>query len=376
VLKLASSADSRNETYSDTPRPEREADVLRRALSLLETRLPCNWGVVIEEGVKLNGARVDAVVTLTAPDGTEALLVVEAKRLIAPRDVPVVLDKLTRLGSRRAGERAIPMVVARYLAPSTRERLEADGAAYADATGNLRVVTDRPALFLRDAGADRDPWRGPGRPRGTLKGPPAARVVRALVDFSPPMTVPELVRRSGASTGATYRVVDFLEREALIEREPRGPIVKVEWRRLLECWSEDYGFQRSNTVRGYLQPRGIRALMDELQSASDLPYVLTGSLAAERLAPYAPARLATVYVNDLDRAAERLELRNVENGTNVLLAAGDYDVVFERAVEIGGLTFASPSQVVVDLLTGPGRGPSEAEALLDWMQTHERAWRN
>ena len=376
VLKPGSSADTRNSEYSEQPPPEREIDVLRRALSLLGTRLPGNWGLVIEEDVQLDGACVDAVVTLSAPDGSKALLVVEAKRLIAPRDVSVVLDKLSRLGGWSAGERAIPMVVARYLAPSTRERLREDGAAYADATGNLRVVTDRPALFLRDAGADRDPWRGPGRPRGTLKGPPAARVVRALVDFSPPMTVPELVRRSGASTGATYRVVDFLEREALIEREPRGPIVKVEWRRLLECWSEDYGFQRSNTVRGYLQPRGIRALMDELQSASDLPYVLTGSLAAERLAPYAPARLATVYVNDLDRAAERLELRNVENGTNVLLAAGDYDVVFERAVEIGGLTFASPSQVVVDLLTGPGRGPSEAEALLDWMQTHERAWRN
>jgi hypothetical protein len=350
--------------------------VLRRALSLLETRLPCNWGIVIEEGVKLNGARADALVTLSAPDGTEALLVVEAKRLIAPRDVPVVLDKLTRLGSRRAGERAIPMVVARYLAPSTRERLEEGGAAYADATGNLRVVTDRPALFLRDAGSDRDPWRGPGRPRGTLQGPPAARVVRALVDFSPPMTVPELVRRSGASTGATYRVVDFLEREALIERKPRGPIVTVEWRRLLERWSEDYGFQRSNTVRGYLQPRGIRALTEELRSASDLPYALTGSLAAERLAPYAQAHLATVYVHDVDRAAERLNLRNVENGANVLLAAGDYDVVFERAVEIEGLTFASPSQVAVDLLTGPGRGPSEADALLDWMQTHESAWRN
>ena len=376
MLKLASSAHTRKAEYSERPPPERETDVLRRALSLLETRLPCSWGVVIEEDVQLDGACVDAVVTLSAPDGSKALLVVEAKRLIAPRDVPVVLDKLSRLGGWSAGERAIPMVVARYLAPSTRERLEADGAAYADATGNLRVVTDRPALFLRDAGADRDPWRGPGRPRGTLKGPPAARVVRALVDFSPPMTVPELVRRSGASTGATYRVVDFLEREALLEREPRGPIVKVEWRRLLERWSEDYGFQRSNTVRGYLQPRGIRALTEELQSASDLPYALTGSLAAERLAPYAPARLATVYVHDLDGAAERLELRNVENGANVLLAAGDYDVVFERAVEIGGLTFASPSQVVVDLLTGPGRGPSEAAALLDWMQTHERAWRS
>ncbi|MDQ3092168.1 MAG: MarR family transcriptional regulator [Actinomycetota bacterium] len=376
VLKLASSAHIRKTEYSEQPPPERETDVLRRTLSLLGARLPGDWGVVIEEDVQLDGASVDAVVTLSAPDGTEALLVVEAKRLIAPRDLPVVLDKLSRLGGWSAGERAIPMVVARYLAPSTRERLEADGAAYADATGNLRVVTDRPALFLRDAGADRDPWRGPGRPRGTLKGPPAARVVRALVDFSAPMTVPELVRRSGASTGATYRVVDFLEREALIEREPRGPIVTVEWRRLLERWSEDYGFQRSNTVRGYLQPRGIRALTEELQSASDLPYVLTGSLAAERLAPYAPPRLATVYVDDLDRAAERLNLRSVESGANVLLAAGDYDVVFERSVEIEGLTFASPSQVAVDLLTGPGRGPSEGEALLDWMQTHECAWKS
>lgn len=32
-------------------------------------------------------------------------------------------------------------------------------------------------------------------------------------------------------------------------------------------------------------------------------------------------------------------------------------------------------QVAVDLLTGPGRNPSEAVALLDWMAANERAWR-
>ena len=62
------------------------------------------------------------------------------------------------------------------------------------------------------------------------------------------MTVPELVRRSGSSTGATYRVVEFLEQEGMIERAPRGPITGVEWRRLLERWSEDYSFQRDNAV--------------------------------------------------------------------------------------------------------------------------------
>ena len=36
---------------------------------------------------------------------------------------------------------------------------------------------------------------------------------------------------------------------------------------------------------------------------------------------------------------------------------------------------AVPSQVVVDLMTGPGRNPNEAEELLSWMQANEEAWR-
>jgi len=195
------------------------------------------------------------------------------------------------------------------------------------------------------------------------------------VDFAPPVSVPELVRRSGASTGATYRVVEFLEREALIERTPRGPIRTVEWRRLLERWSEDYGFQRSNVVRTYLQPRGLPAVLDGLAAARGLRYALTGSLAARRLAPYAPPRLAMIYVDDPEEVAERLKLRAVDSGANVLLAASDYDVVFDRLVEVDGLSFTAPSQTAVDLLTGPGTSPAEASALLDWMESHERDWR-
>ena len=59
-------------------------------------------------------------------------------------------------------------------------------------------------------------------------------MVRTLADFTPPMTVPQLAHRSGASTGATYRVVEFLAQEGLIERTPRGPISTVAWRRMLE----------------------------------------------------------------------------------------------------------------------------------------------
>lgn len=354
--------------------------MLRHGIRLISDRLPKSWRVDVAERVQVGpgSRRADAIVDLTAPDGSRALLVFEAKRSIVVRDLPAVVNHLQTVISELDSAEApvVPVVAGRYLAPSVRKWLHGHQVSFVDVTGNLQVVLERPALYLRDAGSDHDPWRGPGRPRSTLQGPAAARVVRALVDYSPPITVTELVHRSHASTGATYRAVEFLEREALLERGPRGRIETVQWRRILERWSEDYGFQQSNTVTAYLQPRGLEALITELQSHGELEYALTGSLAAQRLARYAPPRLAMIYAQDPTVVVSNLDLRAVEGGANVLVATTDYDVVFDRTVETNGLRFVAPSQTAVDLLTAPGRGPAEGQALLDWMQTHEPDWRH
>jgi hypothetical protein len=369
------SADSETQELPGNPPPEREADVLRAAVDLLRERLPATWTLEPIVEPKLRDPRVDAELRLRAPDGGEVTVRVEAKRLLNTRDVPVALEQLQRAAAERGEENAVLVLAARYLAPNTRERIAAAGAGYVDLTGNVQLAADRPALLVRDRGADRDPWRGPGRPRGTLKGPPAARVVRALVDFAPPYSVPDLAERAGASTGATYRVVEFLEEQELVERERRGPIRDVRWRPLLQRWSRDYGFAQSNTVATFLEPRGLGALTVRLAAPEELDYVLTGSLAAERFAAYAPARLAMLYVRDIAAAAALLELRPTTTGANVALASGDYDVVFERTQVVDNLRLAAVSQVAVDLLTGPGRNPSEAGALLDWMETNEPTWR-
>lgn len=372
------SAASRTTEYLDLPAPERESDVLRAGIAGLRDRLPDAWRVDVRMATEIDaGMPFDAELRVQAPDGSELVLLVEAKRLVNTRDVPVIIEELGRLTSAWDGQRLVlPMVMARYLPPTTRERIAATGAAYADATGNLMLVCERPAVFLRDRGADRDPWRGPGRPRGTLQGVPAARVVRALIDFAPPYTVPELAERAAASTGATYRVVEFLEEEELLQRQRYGPITAVAWRRLLERWSQDYGFAQSNTVQTFLEPRGLSALTQRLTDVPDRDYVVTGTLAAERLAAYAPARLATVYVREIDGAADALGLRRTDSGANVALATGKYDdVVFARSDLIDGMRMAAASQVAVDLLTGPGRNPGEAVALMDWMERNERAWR-
>jgi hypothetical protein len=373
---MASSADSRTRALRNNLPPESEFDVLQTTIDLIRNRLPSTWSADLDVEPSAADVRVDATLRVRSPSGEEVVLGIEAKRLLNTRDVPNALEQLQRAASRwQSKAEVLTVLAARYLAPSTRERIAEAGAGYVDATGNMLVAADRPALFLADRGADRDPWRGPGRPRGTLQGPPAARVVRALIDFAPPYTVPDLTERAGASTGATYRVVEFLEGEGLLERQRYGPIGDVQWQRLLRRWSEDYGFARSNTVQTFLEPRGMSELTERLTAMPNLDYVATGSLAAERVAPYAPPRLATLYVRDLPATADALGLRSVETGANVALARGKYDVVFDRAEVVDGLRVAALSQVAVDLLTGPGRNPSEADALLDWMEANESTWR-
>jgi len=353
----------------------REGDVLRRAVSVLQERLPTGWSAIAAYGVPTESSRrIDAVVELKGPDQSRVRLVAQCKRAIVRRDLPAVLEQL-ETDRASVSSPTVPVLVSRYLSDSVRVWLDENDVSYVDATGNLRLVSRDPAVYLRDRGADRDPWRGPGRPRGTLRGEPATRVVRALADFCSPMPVTALVQRSGASTGATYRVLEFLEQEVLLTRGTRGVIEQVRWRQLLERWSEDYGFQRDNTVSRYLQPRGLPAVLTDLAATTGLVYAVTGSLAATRWAPYADPRLATLYVDDVPAAVKLLGLREVDSGANVLLAAPASAVVFDRGSDVDGVTYAAPSQVAVDLLTGPGRSPAEGQALLDWMENNEPAWR-
>ncbi len=83
-----------------------------------------------------------------------------------------------------------------------------------------------------------------------------------------------------------------------------------------------------------------------------------------------------IYVADAATAADSWGLRPADAGANVILAEPQYEVVFERSLKnVEGAIVAAPTQVVVDLMTGPGRNPSEAEELLEWMKRNEQSWR-
>lgn len=345
-------------TPTDRQLPTVAADAVRALL-------PASWKVAVRAARRRDA---DATLRLTAPDGRSADLAVEAKQRIEARDVPSVARQLREI------EASNGLVAARYLSPRAREALRAEGLSYVDATGNVDVSVDEPAVALRAVGADRDPWRAPESPLGGLQGLPAARVVRALVDLPAPWKMRELAAAAGTSLGSTARAVDLLVREGLIERDRRGTIQAAQWDELLEHWAADYDLTRGRRVVRLLAPRGLEAVERTLSKLRQ-QYAVGGSLAARWQLPYAEPTTAIVYTPDADRLQRALRLTPAQTRANVLLIEPRDDLPLVRTQRQDDVVYTGPSQTVADLLNGPGRNPEEGRALLDWMRTHERDWR-
>ncbi|MGI8729923.1 MAG: type IV toxin-antitoxin system AbiEi family antitoxin [Solirubrobacteraceae bacterium] len=345
------------------------------AVDWLGSRVPSTWAV---ERSRRNGpegdeaASVDAFIDLRAPNGTYTTLAVEARASMEPRDVEQLLPGLAR--SLRALAGFVPLlVVAPWLSPRTQELLEAEGLNFLDLTGNALVKLDNPAVFVQAAGATRNPAPPPRGP-ASIRGAKAARLVRVLADARPPYGVRELAVAAGLTAGYVSRLLDALDRDALIDRGRRGVVDAVDVPALLRAWADGYDVFKRENVSTFAAPNGAAAALGQL---ADLPTraAVTGSFAAVRLAPVAAPSMLVVYCDDTAATAQVLGLLVADEGANVTLLRPFDEVVWARATTADGVAFAAPSQVVVDCLSGNGRMPAEGDALLDWMAANEDEWR-
>jgi hypothetical protein len=335
-----------------------ETNIIARGGRVLERRLPPGW---TQKLAALRGTpqEADATLRIVSPDGVEALLAVEVKARLFPRDVPGLKRRLASIEA-RAG-----LVMTEFLTPSAKRRLVEEDLNYLDLTGNIRLALSRPGLFIATDGATTDP--NPAEKGGrSLRGAKAGRVVRALCDFPPPLAVSDLAMKAGVDISYASRLLEWLAREGLLTRVSRGAVEAIDRARMIRRWADDYSVLKSNEARSFLDPRGLSNLLRRLPT-SRVRYAVTGSLAANRLAPVAPARLAMVYLDDPDEAANDLNLTATDAGANVMLLAPFDDIVFERTRTDETVTYVAPSQAAVDLLTSPGRSPAEGEAVLEWM---------
>lgn len=352
-------------------RPISGNTLLTRSTQALGARLPDGWRLSTTslEQTRLPGYQPDARLDIRSPDGRRAVLWIEAKSRLTAQDAAILGPRLSAQASTQADG---ALVVAPFLSELARARLYQAGVSYADLTGNARVTIKQPAVLIETQGASKDP-SPPRRSTRSLKGPKAARLVRALCDWRAPVGVRELARRAGTDPGYATRVLTLLERDDVITRS-KGEVIEVRWQDLIRRWAQDYQVAESNRAVPYLAPRGIGEFLAGLQQY-DGRWALTGSLAVPREASVSPSRLASCYVDMPDRAAAALDLRQTDTGANVLLLDPFDDVVWARLRTEDGRTLVAASQCAADLLTGSGREPSEAESLLEWMKMNESAWR-
>jgi hypothetical protein len=357
-----------------------ETDLIDAAVLWLRQQLPATWKVeksnrTIAGGNAEPQRLVDGAIDLQAPNGVYTTFAVEAKRSFAPRDVESLVAGFPRILRTLAGNIPV-LVVASWLSARSRELLQAEGINFLDLTGNAFIQVDNPALFIKSSGAERNP-EPPQRDRARVRGPKAARVIRLLVDVRPPYGVREIAKTTGLAPGYVSRLLDALDREALVDRGTRGQVESVDIAGLLRRWTETYDVLKTNRGATYLAPNGAQHALSRMAEAEGTQRTaVTGSFAAVRLAPVAAPALLLVYCMDDRPVAEKLGLLPADEGANVALLRPFDQVVWQRTQVENGLAYVAPSQIVVDCLTGTGRMPAEGSAVLDWMTENEAIWRS
>ena len=355
-------------------RPMSETALIEACAAALRRRLPEGWQIEAEFTMPGGTFRTDSVMRIQSPDGQSATFILEVKSSLPARIVLERLQQKKQESNSTQGDVPI-VVVTSFISPWMQDQLELEGFGWLDATGNVRLASATPALFISNQGAKRDPWPD-DVPLRSLKGRGASAAVRALVDYQPPVGLVDLAKVAKVAPATLSRVVNLLEDEGLINRLNRGGIQSVNWAGVIRRWSIDLTAD-SPTERfaTFLEPRGIDAVIAKLQTAKS-NYVVTGSFAASYFTQVAPTRQLSLYVDDLDGAVEELELRTAGEVGNVRILTPYDPVVFERSLQMDGIRIAALGQVAVDLMSGPGREPAEGEALMNWMEENTVVWRS
>ncbi len=361
---------------------QNEGQLIDSALDLLSERLPPGWKVERAHGQGAGSGEGDALFSFSPQNGMGGgSILVEAKRDFAAADVERLLGGMTRRLREASGDRPI-LLVSDFLSPRTRELLAEENISYLDLTGNLRLVMQMPPIFVETSGAERRSRAATSKRSAGLGGAKVGRVVRFLAEYDPPYGVSDIEQGTGISRGYVSRVLERLADEALIQREPRGPVEEVDWPAMLRLRGRSVDLFAANTARSYVASSGARSAFESLAGSSVAgDVVITGSFAAVRKAPVAAPALLTLYLRPdgrvpyFDDVQAALGLLPADEGADVVLLWPSNERVVEATWQAEGISFVNLPQLVVDCLGGTGRMPAEGEALIEWMQENADQWR-
>ncbi|WP_426172590.1 type IV toxin-antitoxin system AbiEi family antitoxin [Pseudoduganella sp. R-34] len=267
-----------------------------------------------------------------------------------------------------AGQSRVPVFIAPYLHPKSREFIESFAGNYLDFVGNARLAFEQ--IYIELASADVP--KAAARELRSLFTPKAALVIRALLrSVGKPWKVADLAAETSVSLGQISNVIRALNEREFAERG-EGGVFLSDPNKLIEAWADAYrgvdGVVRSfhTTLHGKALEDALRHTLLAYQSGSDGNVVLASFSAANWLAPYGRSNTTYFYADatGLENVIETLKLRPVTSGANVeITIPGDHGVFFDAVALAPGVFCTSPIQTYLDLLLAGERGKEAAEFL-------------
>lgn len=341
--------------------PLSSSDLLARAIQTFDDFLPEGWDTSLASAnvdpYADRRTMPDGLLEVEAPDESSVAFAIAARLTFTGRDIGPVVTNLRQWSDRQG---ALPLVVARFLSSTVRETLAEKGVSYVDACGNVSVVSTAPAIVVARPGLDRDPWRR-ATTRASLRGEPAARVVRTLCDFEVPILISDLIELSGASPGATYRVLDMLIEEGLADKGERGWIESVEIQALLRRWAADWAAAESRFALRFESEDGLDATLKRLARQPKDSYVLGGGHAAALATDTRSPRFAVIHCEDAAGMVQQLHARPAgrSNSADLIIHGRGLQSAAAGSTTVRSIVHAGPTQAYADLILSGDRAAAE-----------------
>ena len=293
-------------------------------------------------------------------EGFKQIVYLEIKTLGTPKSTREAVNLLVRRIQNDPASYGI--FVAPYIAPRSAAICKEAGIGYVDLSGNC-FIAFRQIFINREKSGNQFPFK---TGLSSIYSPKSERILRVLLVY-PYRTwkAIDLAKEAQVSLGMITQVSKKLIEEEWLKKTSQG-ISLTQPENLLADWSNNYTIKR-NVQNNYYSMKPLQDLEIEIADTCrmmNIPYALTGFSASNRLAPMVRGQRAMLYVSrDIDSVAEKVGLKPVESGANIILIQPYDDGVFWNAKSIGDLEISEPVQVYLDLKRYPGRGEEAADFL-------------
>lgn len=337
---------------------------------------PAQLRLVEEQVITSPGRRADGVLEVTCR-GREQRYVIECKNRSTPQTIQAAMAQARRYAA-EFGLR--PLVFVPYLSNDALSSLEKEEVSGVDLSGNGVILAPDFTIWRSgepnrypEAMTVRNLYRGASTlfVRCLLLRPEFESLTE-LREYALSRLDQDGARSDGGARltkGTASKVMQQLEEEMLVRRDGRTLRV-ADAERLMEGLRTNYRPPDGVRLAGQttLPPEEIwRRLSERRTSSTDSPrtwrYAATGLGSATRYRVLSGPDKLSLYVSDLDRAADLVELRATRVFPNVELIEDRGDASYFDGRRDGAQVWASPVQTWLELATGGPRERDAAETL-------------